>query len=216
MLSPATGKADVIGVDWGRTNDFTVFTVVCDTGEVLTIDRFKGIEYSIQRARREALYERYGKPTIIAESNSMGGPVCEQLARDGLKVRPFVTTNASKSEAVEALALAFERGEIKIPDNPVLIGELQAFEAKPLPSGLMRYEAPNGGHDDCVMALAIAWQGITGHNRTKSHAEHFRAAMTANASLTKSSMGGDSDLTPSDYPEGGAGGNPWYGRRWNM
>ena len=68
----------------------------------------------LQRARLQALYERHGKPTIIAEANSMGGPVIEQLARDGLKIRPFVTTNASKAEAIEALALAFERGEIKM------------------------------------------------------------------------------------------------------
>lgn len=93
----------------------------------------------------------------------MGGPVCEQLLRDGLRVKPFQTTNASKSEAIEALALAFERSEIRIPNDPALIGELQAFEAKPLPSGLMRYQAPEGGHDDCVMSLAIAWQGVTEH-----------------------------------------------------
>jgi len=158
-LAPPVGRAVVIGVDWARSGDFTVFIVVSDAGEVLEIDRFRGIEYALQRARLEALYERHGKPTIIAEANAMGGPVIEQLARDGLKIRPFNTTNASKSEAVEALALAFERGEIRIPNDPVLIGELQAFEAKPLPSGLMRYQAPEGGHDDTVLALAIAWQG---------------------------------------------------------
>ena len=146
-------------MDWGRTNDYTVFVVVSDAGEVLEIDRFRGIEYSLQRARLEALYQRHAKPTIIAEANSMGQPVIEQLQRDGLDVKPWVTTNASKSEAVEALALAFERGEIVIPNDPVLIGELQAFEAKPLSSGLTRYAAPEGGHDDTVMALAIAWQG---------------------------------------------------------
>jgi hypothetical protein len=56
--------------------------------------------------------------------------------------------------------MAFERGEIHIPNDPALIGELQAFEGKSLPSGLMRYGAPEGLHDDCVMSLAIAWQGL--------------------------------------------------------
>ena len=78
----------------------------------------------------------------------MGGPVIEQLQRDGLKVKPFMTTNASKSDAIEALALAFERGEIRILNDPTLIGELQAFESKPLPSAIMRYDAPAGGYDD--------------------------------------------------------------------
>ena len=53
-----------------------------------------------------------------------------------------------------------ERGTITIPNDPALIGELQAFEAKPLPSGLTRYAAPEGLHDDCVMSLALAWQGL--------------------------------------------------------
>jgi phage FluMu gp28-like protein len=187
-ITPPVGKATVIGVDWGRTNDYTVFAVVSDAGEVLEIDRFCGIEYSLQRARLQALYERYGRPMIIAESNSMGGPVIEQLARDGLKVRPFTTTNASKAEAVEALALAFERGEIKIPNDAALIGELQSFEAKPLPSGLMRYEAPTGGHDDTVMALAIAWQGVESHKKTSIDEEFFARTWEINAELTRPSV----------------------------
>jgi phage FluMu gp28-like protein len=217
-LSPATGKAAVIGCDWGRTNDYTCFIVLSDNGEVLTIDRFRGIEYSLQRARLQALYERYGKPVIYAESNSMGTPVIEQLQRDGLRVKPFQTTNASKSEAVEALALAFERNEIRIPNDPVLIGELQSFEAKPLPSGLMRYQAAKGGHDDIVMALCIAWQGVAGHKHTENRAEFFKSAMEANASLTKSGRGGGSDFMPSEYPEGGGvlTTNPWNPRRWSM
>jgi hypothetical protein len=200
-IAPLTGKAAVIGVDWGRTNDYTVFAVVSDAGGVLELDRFRGIEYSLQRARLQALYERHGRPTILAESNSIGGPVIEQLARDGLRVKPFVTTNASKSEAVEALALAFERGEIKIPNDAALIGELQAFTAKPLPSGLMRYEAPDGGHDDMVMALAIAWQGVAGR---KHRALDPAFWASANENLWGHRGGGDADRTPSDYPMGGS------------
>ncbi len=208
-LEPLKGRAAVIGVDWGRTNDFTVFVVLSDSGAVLEIDRFRGIEYSLQRARLQALYERHGRPLILAEANSMGGPVIEQLARDGLKVKPFVTTNASKSEAVEALALAFERGEIRIPNDPVLIGELQAFEAKPLPSGLMRYEAPSGGHDDIVLALAIAWQGLAGHKKHSVNAESFSRILALNDELKRNNMSGDDgglmDRLPHEFPEGGSG-----------
>ena len=215
-LTPATGKAAVIGVDWGRVNDYTVFAVLSDAGELLELDRFRGIEYALQRARLQALYERQGKPLILAEANSIGGPVIEQLARDGLKVKAFMTTNASKTEAVEALALAFERGEIRIPNDPALIGELQAFEAKPLPSGLMRYDAPSGGHDDTVMALAIAWQGVAGKRRRAFDPEFMRQITSINAGLTKPASGqgdgGAMDRLPSEYPMGGSGGsNRWRG-----
>ena len=129
--------------------------------QVLAIDRFRGLEYSLQRARLQAFWERLGRLSwIFAEANSMGGPVIEQLRRDGLPVTAFTTTNASKAAAIEALALAFERGTITIPNDPALLGELQAFEAKPLPSGMTRYAAPEGLHDDCVISLALAWQGL--------------------------------------------------------
>jgi hypothetical protein len=41
-----------------------------------------------------------------------------------------------------------------------LISELQAFESTKLPGGGLRYAAPQGMHDDCVMALALAWDAV--------------------------------------------------------
>ncbi len=40
-----------------------------------------------------------------------------------------------------------------------MIGELQAYEMERLPSGLLRYGAPEDIHDDFVMSLALAWWG---------------------------------------------------------
>lgn len=161
-VKPIESKpAAQIGVDWGRTGDYTVFTAISAAGEVLAIDRFRGIEYALQRDRLKRFWDMQGqKSWIIAEYNAMGGPIVEQLQRDGLPVIPFVTTGPTKAAAIQALALAFEQGNIKIPNDPVLIGELQAFEGKPGPSGMMKYGAPAGLHDDCVMSLAMAWAGL--------------------------------------------------------
>jgi hypothetical protein len=82
-----------------------------------------------------------------------------------LPVQPFTTTHASKAQAIEALALAFERGEILIVNDPVLVRELVAYQAERLPSGLLRYGAPSGQHDDTVMALALAWSAVSGRHR---------------------------------------------------
>lgn len=153
----------LIGVDWGKHNDFTVLTVLDTTHKhVVCVDRFNQIDYALQVGRLKAMAERFRPSAIIAESNSMGEPLIEQLQRDGLPVMPFQTTNASKAIAVEALALAFERGEISIPNDPILIGELQAYEQERLPSGMMRYGAPDGMHDDMVMSLALVWSGVSG------------------------------------------------------
>lgn len=158
---PTNVPAVIIGVDWGRVNDYTVFTGISATGQVVGLDRFRGQEYSMQRGRLLEFWRKLGQQAVIvAESNSMGGPVVEQLQRDGLPVHAFLTTSSSKSAIIEALALAFERTIIGIPDDPVLIGELQAFEGKPTPSGMIRYSAPEGMHDDTVMSLAIAWSAL--------------------------------------------------------
>ena len=69
-------------------------------------------------------------------------------------------TNAAKANMVESLALAFEQGSIKILNDPVLIGELQGYEMERLPSGMTRYGAPAGLHDDTVMSLALAWSAV--------------------------------------------------------
>jgi hypothetical protein len=80
--------------------------------------------------------------------------------RDGLPIQPFTTTSASKQLAVDALALALEKQEISLINDPVLVGELQAYEATRLASGMLRYTAPPGSHDDTVVGVMLAWQGI--------------------------------------------------------
>ena len=148
----------VMAVDWGKQNDFTVITVFdIATKEQVYLDRFNQIDYVVQLARVKEAVKRFKPTEVKVESNSIGDPLIEQLVRDGIPVAPFHTSNASKLEIIESLTLAFEQGIIKILDDPILIGELQAFTAERLPSGRMRYSAPSGMHDDCVMATALAW-----------------------------------------------------------
>lgn len=154
------GHAYVIGADWGRTNDATVFVVVDITSRAACyIDRMEGTPYAAQLMRLRALWDRFGQPPIIAELNSMGGPQVESAQQGGLPVQGLTTTNATKAAWIDALALAFEQGTISIIPDQTLVTELQAFESTRLPSGMVRYAAPDGLHDDTVMALALAWQG---------------------------------------------------------
>jgi hypothetical protein len=52
-----------------------------------------------------------------------------------------------------------ENQQITIPPIPELINELKLYGYKTTPSGNVQYGAPEGYHDDCVIALALAsWQ----------------------------------------------------------
>ena len=162
LEGPQKGSQYVVGVDWGRVTDATVFSVldVTHKGQVYQ-DRMVGADYAMQRSRLQALNQRWQPTVIMAEYNSMGGPLVEQLQRDGLPVQAFTTTNATKRVLIDGLSLAFENRGLRILNDPVLVGELQAYESETLASGMIRYGAPGGVHDDCVMALALAWYAAT-------------------------------------------------------
>lgn len=156
---PTEGNPTVAGIDWGQSNDFTAIAVL-DVQErrLLHLDAFNRLEWRMQRDRVKAAFDRFGVSYALVEANSIGGPQIEELLADGMPVRAWMTTNESKNVAVQALALAFEKQELTLYDSMVLVNELEAFEAHRLPSGRWTYGAPDGMHDDTVIALALAWQ----------------------------------------------------------
>ncbi len=148
------------GIDWGRSHDYTVIVVVdIDARAVVALDRFREVGWEQQRGRLAALLRQWRVTVAWAEENSIGGPNIEALQREGLPVRGFRMTTASKAPLIEALALAIERGDLRLIDEGALIGELSAYGMTRLPGGGFRYSAPPGLHDDCVIALALAWHG---------------------------------------------------------
>ena len=147
----------VIGVDWGKYEDYSVFAVVdSTTKELVHLDRSNRIDYTLQLKRLEYLCKSFGATQIVAESNANETTI-ELMRRANLPVREFTTTNQSKQNIIEGLMLGLEQGKLKVLNDAVLLAELQAFEATRLPGGGLRYAAPSGMHDDCVMALALAW-----------------------------------------------------------
>jgi hypothetical protein len=164
------------GMDWGRSGDYSVIAVFDATARrMVMLDRFTNVAYRPQRGRAAAACESWGLLTLLLETNSIGGPNLEalaniedvgdiadeefakELAKDGLPVVGFNTSNQSKARLVDSFALVCERKAIALLKDKVLIDELESFEATRLPSGLVRYAAPQGQHDDCVMATLLAF-----------------------------------------------------------
>ena len=154
----------VAGVDWAQKQDFTAISVVCaDCCQEVARDRFNQIVYSVQRDRLRALCERWQPSTILAEDNSIGAPNVQALQEDGLPVVAFTTTSKSKGQIVRSLQLAFERAEIQWQSDPIWQAELEAYEQKISPTtGRATFSAPQGCHDDTVIARALALHAI-GH-----------------------------------------------------
>ena len=167
---PARGHTYVMGVDWARSNDFTVISVIDATlSEQVALDRFSNIDFEYQAERVHRWAELYHPVQIVAEANSMGGPLVERLQtgyarllgkpRAALPIYAWTATNASKAAVVQALALAIEQGDVTLLDDQVQTAELLAFESSVTVTGMVRYSAPSGQHDDTVMGLALAYLG---------------------------------------------------------
>lgn len=158
LESPVSGRSYVMGVDLARHVDFTVMIVVDrTTHQIVHFDRFNQIDYQLQKARIEATARRYNNAMIRIDSTGVGDPIAEDLQRMGLSITPYNFTNASKKNLIENLALLIEQQKITYPNIPELIGELEAFTYELLASGQVRYTAPDGLHDDCVIAMALAY-----------------------------------------------------------
>jgi hypothetical protein len=83
----------------------------------------------------------------------------QRLRARGLPVIAWITSQASKDVAIRDLIFAFERKELRIlPDEQQCL-ELNSLECTRTATGLPKYAAPDGMHDDIVIANMIAWQG---------------------------------------------------------
>lgn len=156
----------VFGIDWARHEDFTVITVIDTTQDIPTIihiERFNKMKYDVQLKIINDLIDRYHPWLVIAESNSMGDVLCDELIKQShsFPVQKFNTSNATKGNIIQRLKKAFESEQIAIPYHPGLLTELEIFEEGYSPTGMTTYSAPAGHHDDMVMSLAFAYFAAT-------------------------------------------------------
>ena len=151
------GHELVMGVDWGKVSDYTCASIGCrNCKQEVALDRFHGVEYRLARQRLAVLAERWNVYDILAEENAMGAPVIEEMQYAGLPVRPFTTTASSKPPLIENLALTLEREEVHFLADAVARAELEAFEMRVnANTGRPTYSAPEGVHDDTVIARAL-------------------------------------------------------------
>jgi hypothetical protein len=145
-----------VGVDLGRTTDATVFTAIAD-GHVVGFDRFSDTGWELQFGRLQAFCAKYQPALVLIETN-FNDMFTERAQRQvGYNVRGFHTTEQSKRNLIDALAIGIEQHEVTYPEIPQLVNELEAYEYIQHGSGKVRMSAPSGYHDDCVISLALAW-----------------------------------------------------------
>ncbi len=148
-----------MGIDLAlsTTGDYTVITLINNKGEMVYMDRFRGVEAPEVCKRIENVHNLFMPVKTIIESNNQGLPLMQYLQGKIRNMEGFYTTNESKSLIINELIAAFSSKEIAVLNDDILKKELEAFIFKFSQTGKIRFEAASGFNDDCVMSLAFAW-----------------------------------------------------------
>lgn len=139
------------GVDLAKSFDWTVIIGIDKNGSVCHFDRFQN---DWRQTTQKVL--ALPKVPIYIDSTGVGDPIGEDIARVR-DVVLFKFTSQSKQQIMEGLAVGIQSRKITFPDG-LIKTELENFEYEYTRTGV-RYTAPEGMHDDCVCALALAWKG---------------------------------------------------------
>ena len=150
------GPPVVWGFDLGKRRNYTVGVALNADKVVCGFQRWR-TDWKNTGQRIRAMVG--GTPALI-DSTGVGDPIVEELQRDCQAVEGYLFTGPSKQKLMEGLAVAIQNQEVHYPDGPI-VSELETFEHELTRTGV-KYLAPEGMHDDCVDAIALA---VEGHRR---------------------------------------------------
>jgi len=96
----------------------------------------------------------------MVDSTGLGDPIISDLRTLGLTIHEYQFTANSKRQLIDNLIIAIEQQEVSFPEIQELINELELFEYQSTANGV-KYGAPSGYHDDCIISLGLAYQLVS-------------------------------------------------------
>ena len=145
-----TNQPVCFGIDLAKSSDYTVIIGLDKAGCVCYFDRF-------QKDWRQTVDTIKALPNVPMkiDASGVGDPVVEQVQEGRANVEGFKFTKASKQPLMLSLAMGIQQRKVQFPEG-VIKDELENFEYEYTRTGVI-YSAPEGLHDDCVCALALAY-----------------------------------------------------------
>jgi hypothetical protein len=138
------------GIDLAKSVDWTVIVGLDINGNVAYFNRFQ----KDWATTKETILTLDRSKPIVIDSTGVGDAITEDLQRYFQRMYGFKYTSQSKQQLMELLASTIHKQEIGFPEGPIK-SELEIFEYVYTSTGV-RYNAPDGYHDDCVNALGLA------------------------------------------------------------
>lgn len=138
------------GVDLAKSVDWTVIVGLDEFGEMCKMERFQ----KDWAQTKGIILERIGNTPTLIDSTGVGDAIVEDLQHNRSNIEGFKFSSPSKQQLMEGLAKSIQENQIKLTEG-VMQDEMESFEFHYSAHGV-KYGAPEGMHDDCVCALALA------------------------------------------------------------
>lgn len=143
----------VFGIDVAKYTDYTVITGLDKYGQMTYFDRFQK-DNELTKARIMDLPANVLK-VMDSTHGSLGDGILESLLKEGCEnLMGFEFTAVSKPQLITEMILDLEKDELKY--NKTTADEISTFEYTYSRTGHISYGNAPGGHDDTVIALALA------------------------------------------------------------
>ena len=154
-----TGNKCWIGCDLsGDGSDATICAKVSDNGSVELFEAVGTLDMKYRQI--SDFIDRNNPVAVYAENNGIGLPMIGEIRRFSRyknKIYEWTTTNSSKEEIVSDLAVAIANKDIHfLKADTKLFSELGDFVVTVSKTRKLTFAARGSGHDDRVMATAIA------------------------------------------------------------
>lgn len=154
-----SGTKSWIGIDCsGDGSDSTICAKISENGAV---ELFEAVGTLDMKYRQVADFINKNNPVAVyGEVNGLGNPMLleiKRLVRNKSKIYDWVTSNSSKEEIISNMAVEIANKNLHFLKNDMkLYNELGNFVVTVSKSRKLTFAARGNGHDDRVMATAIA------------------------------------------------------------
>tara|TARA_R110001632_G_scaffold1831_3_gene8097 strand:+ start:3505 stop:4734 length:1230 start_codon:yes stop_codon:yes gene_type:complete len=150
---------DYFGIDTGLSNDYTVCTILSESGRTKKVLRFTGKSYEESATAILNELRKYNIRGGMVETNGVGQAMYELIRKQYRQTKGFYTSQDSKTEAVRKLIYDIEQMGIELPSKelmPEMYNELSAYTYKVNTNGKLSFSHPSGYKDDLVDSLWLA------------------------------------------------------------
>jgi len=159
-------RSNAFGIDLASTFDWSVIIGLVEDENVaiMSFHRRWQSDWNETKIKIKELPRSIPK---MMDNTGVGMPIYDELRLDVPNLHGFKFNSSSKPQLIKELILAVEQGRIKYTQD--VADEMLNFEYQYNPStNNIKYQAFSG-HDDQVIALALAWHMFNKRNRRNNN-----------------------------------------------